>query len=127
MREIKAGGPVRRFMTRVLATGALLGLYALGTVTTTGVVMTAGVTDAHAQKGKRGGGGRGRGRGRGRGGNAGAAAAGAAIGIIGGIIATEAARANREAIDRCYARFRGDYDPRTRTGWDRRGRPHPCP
>jgi hypothetical protein len=126
MRDIKSGGPIRKFVTRALATGALLGLYALGTITTTGVVMTAGVTDAHAQKGKRGGGGRGRGRGRGRGGNAGAAAAGAAIGIIGGIIATEAARANQRAIEECFRRFNGDYDPETRTGY-RRGRAYQCP
>ncbi len=48
--------------------------------------------------------------GRGRGGNAGTAAAvGAAIGIFGGIIATEAARSHEQRVEGCWRRHRRGY------------------
>jgi hypothetical protein len=67
------GGTVRKFVTRVLAAGALLAVYVLSTAAMTGAIMTTGVTTAVAQRGARGGGARGgarggRGGGRGRGG-----------------------------------------------------------
>jgi hypothetical protein len=49
------------------------------------------------------------GGGRHRGNNAGAAAAGAAIGIIGGIIASEAARDHQNRVENCYRRHRRGY------------------
>jgi hypothetical protein len=73
MTENKSGGAVRRFVTRVLAAGALVVLYAISTMAVTGVTMTATDSSAYAQRGGRGGrggrrgGARGRGRGRGRG------------------------------------------------------------
>ncbi len=69
MTESKSAGIIRKFVTRVVATGALLAVYALSTFAVSTVVMTAGSTEAQAQRGRgRGGGGRGRGgavRGRG--------------------------------------------------------------
>jgi len=47
----QSGGSIRRVLSRTLATGALLGLYVLGTVAATGVVMTAGTSSAMAQRG----------------------------------------------------------------------------
>ena len=61
MTEFKSRGPVRRFVTRVMAAGALLSIYAASTIGMTGVSMVTGMTSAHAQRG-RGRGGRGRGR-----------------------------------------------------------------
>ncbi len=55
----------------------------------------------------RGGGNR---RGGGGGGNAaGAAAVGAAIGIIGGIIANQAARTHEDNVENCFRRYRRGY------------------
>ena len=76
-------GTVRKFITRALAAGALLAVYAFSTAAMTGAIMTAGVTTAVAQRGGggggrgggarggRGGGGRGGARGGGRGGRGG--------------------------------------------------------
>ena len=122
MTAIKSNGPVRKFITRALATGALLAIYSLSTIAVTGVVMTTGVSPAAAQRGGRGGGGRGRGRGRGRG-------IGPALGIgaaiIGGAIIADQAR-RRDAIEYCMERYRS-YDPESMTylGFD--GLRHPCP
>ena len=118
-------GPVRRFMTRALAAGVLLGIYAFSTIAVTGVVMTAGVSPAMAQRG-RGRGGRGGGRGRGGGGGVGAAiGAGIAIGVIGGAIAADQARRGN-AVDYCLSRFRS-YDPQSGTYLGNDGYRHPCP
>jgi hypothetical protein len=64
---------VRKALTRVFAAGALLAVYAVGTVTTSGVFLATSTTSADARGRGRGGGGWGRGRGgggwgRGRGG-----------------------------------------------------------
>ena len=68
-------GVVRKFITRTLAAGALLGIYAVGVIKTSGAMLTATSTSAEAQwrgRGWRGRGYRGRGyrgyRGWGRGG-----------------------------------------------------------
>jgi len=61
---------VRKALTRVLAAGALLAVYAVGTVTTSGVFLASTTTSADARGRGRGRGGWGRGRGgwgRGRG------------------------------------------------------------
>jgi len=125
MTENKSGGPVRKFMTRMLATGALLSMYALGTLGVTSVVMTAGMSTAVAQRGR----GRGRGGGRGRGNVGAAIGAGVAIGVIGGMIAADQARrygTRGDAVEYCMQRFRS-YNPETGTyrGFD--GLDHPCP
>lgn len=117
MTKIKLSGPVRKFITRVLATGSLLAIYGFGTIATTGVVMTTGISPAFAQRG-RGRGGRGIGVGTAIGIGVGAA-------IVGGAIAADqAARSN--AVEYCMRRFRS-YNPETGTyiGFD--GQPHPCP
>jgi len=106
----------RKLVTRVLATGVLLSLYAVGVVATTGAM---GVSSAYAQ----------RGRGRGRGWGGGNVGAGVAIGIgaavIGSaIIASEAQR--RDAIGYCMQRFRS-YDPQSMTYLGNDGFRHPCP
>jgi hypothetical protein len=121
----QSGGSIRRVLSRTLATGALLGLYVLGTVAATGVVMTAGTSSAMAQRGRgRGGGGRGRGRGRGYYGGA-AVGAGIAAGIVGAaIIADQARRSNAEEY--CMSRFRS-YNPNTGTYITSRGEERPCP
>jgi hypothetical protein len=138
MTEIKLGGRVRKVMTRMLATGALLTVYAIGSVSVTSLVMTTFSSEAVAQRGKgkgkgggggggaakRGGGGGGGGRGRGRG-NAGAAAVGTAIGVIGGIIATQAAR-HQADVEYCYRRWGRYFDEETMTVY-RHGRRFPCP
>jgi hypothetical protein len=65
-----SGGAVRKFLTRILAAGALLAVYCMSTAAVTGVVMSATTTSAEAQRRgpRRGWRGRGRGwRGRGRG------------------------------------------------------------
>ena len=54
----RTGGAVRKYLTRVLAAGALLAVYAMGTITTSGVFLATSTTVSDA---------RGRGRGRGRG------------------------------------------------------------
>jgi hypothetical protein len=153
MKQLKSSGSVRKVMTRLLATGALFALYGIGTAAVTGVALTAASTSATAQKGKRGGarggggggggsarGGGGGGGGSARGGrgggggargggrrrnNAGAAAVGTAIGIIGGVIATEAAR-RQDAVDFCFRRWGNRFNPDTMTVY-RNGRDYPCP
>ena len=62
-------GAVRKFATRVMAAGALLALYSVGTATVTSGLLTATVSPADAYYRGRGRGNRGRGRGyhRGRG------------------------------------------------------------
>ncbi len=70
---IEKTGAVRKTLTRVLAAGALPAVYAVVTVTTSGVFLASTTTAANAQRGRgRGGGwgrgGRGGGWGRGRGG-----------------------------------------------------------
>lgn len=121
----KSSGQVRKLITRVLATGSLLAVYALGGIATTGVVMTAGVSPAYAQRG----GGRGGGGGRGRGNIGAAVGIGVGAAILGGVIAADAA--NREAseeaaIENCMRRFKS-YNPETREYIGRDGQYHPCP
>ena len=117
MTAIKSNGPVRKFITRALATGAMLAIYSLSTAAVTGVVMTAGVSPASAQRGWRG---RSRGRGRGIG-----PALGIGAAIIGGaIIADQARRGN--AIEYCMQRYRS-YDPESMTYMGFDGLRHPCP
>lgn len=123
-----AGQPARKFFTRMLATGALLGVYLLNTVAMTGVVMTSSVSPAMAQRG-RGRGYYGRGRGgwdRGVGVGVGV---GVAAGIIGGAIAADAARrqaAEDDAVAYCMRRFRS-YNPNTGTYIASGGIERPCP
>jgi hypothetical protein len=116
MTAIKPKGPVRKFITRALATGAMLAIYSLGTVAVTGVVLTAGVSPASAQW-------RGRGRGRGRGDWVAPAIIGGAI-IGGAIIADQARR--RDAIEYCMRRYRS-FDPESMTFLGNDGLRHPCP
>ena len=113
MTAIKSNGPVRKFITRALATGAMLAIYSLSTIAVTGVVMTTGVTPASAQRGWRG-------RGRGIG-----PALGIGAAIIGGAIIADQARRG-SAIEYCMQRYRS-YDPESMTylGFD--GLRHPCP
>ena len=120
MTKIKSGGPVRKFITRVLATASLLAIYGLGTVATTGVVLTAATSPAFARGG----------RGRGGGGVAALASArrsviGVGAAIVGGAIAADQARRS-DAVEYCMRRFRS-YNPETGTyiGFD--GLEHPCP
>lgn len=105
---------------RVLATGALLGMYAVGTLAIGGVLLSASVTSAQAQ----------RGRGRGRGVGVGTAVGvGVGAAILGGMIAADAAnRAAGEeaAVQNCMRRFRS-YNPETREYIGRDGQYHPCP
>ena len=119
MTKIKSGGPVRKFITRVLATGSLLAIYGFGTIATTGVVLTTGVSPAFA-RGGRGRGGRGRGIGVGT-----AIGIGVGAAIVGGAIAAGEAQ-RRDAVEYCMRRFRS-YNPETGTyiGFD--GLEHPCP
>jgi hypothetical protein len=109
----KSGGSVRKLVTRVLATGVLLFLYAFG------MIATAGISPAFAQ--------RGRGRGWGGGGGDIGAAIGLGIGaaVIGGAIAAQEAQ-QQEAIGYCMRRFRS-YDPESMTYLGRDGLRHPCP
>jgi hypothetical protein len=76
-------------------------------------------------KGRRGPVVRGGGPRRGGGGNVGAAAAGAALGLVIGIIATEAAR-QQQAVQYCINHYRS-YNPQTGIWIDRHGRKHRCP
>ncbi|MBM3529654.1 MAG: BA14K family protein [Alphaproteobacteria bacterium] len=121
MAAIQSGGTVRKFVTRVLATSALLGVYMFGTAAATGMFMSAGITAAQAQRGRRG-----RGRGRGRGNVGAAIGAGVAIGIIGGAIAADAARRRSDAVEYCMSRYRS-YNPETGTWIDRQGNVRYCP
>src|SRR5262245_42068070 len=64
----QTAGAIRKFVTRTLAAGTLLAMYAVGTAVTTGAMLTATTTAADAQwRGYRRGRGRGRGDRRGRG------------------------------------------------------------
>jgi hypothetical protein len=57
------GGPRHKLLTRVVATAAMVAIYCLGTIATSGVFLTASTTSAEAARG-RGRGWRGRGYGR---------------------------------------------------------------
>ena len=115
----------RKLVTRVLATGVLLSMYAFGVVATTGAM---GVSSAYAQRGRGRGGGRGRGRGYGGGGNVGAGIAlGVGAAVIGGAIAASAAQARQqEAINYCMQRYRS-YDPQSMTYLSSDGYRRQCP
>jgi len=109
----KPRGAVRKAITRVLATGVLLVLYAFG------MIATAGIPPAFAQ--------RGRGRGWGRGGGDIGAAVGIGIGaaIVGGAIAAQQAQ-QQDAIGYCMRRYRS-FDPESMTYLGRDGLRRPCP
>jgi hypothetical protein len=115
----------RKLVTRVLATGVLLSMYAFGVVATTGAM---GVSSAYAQRGRGRGGGRGRGRGYGGGGNVGAGIAlGVGAAVIGGAIAASAAQARQqEAVNYCMQRYRS-YDPQSMTYLSSDGYRRQCP
>jgi hypothetical protein len=110
-------------MTRVLATGALIFMYGLGMVATTGAFVAGSVSPAQAQRGR----GRGWG-GRGRGGGVGTAVGiGVGAAIIGGAIAASAAEQQRQqAINYCLQRYRS-YDPNSMTYLGRDGMRYSCP
>jgi hypothetical protein len=120
------GGSVRQRVTRVLAAGALLFMYAFGMIATTGAFVAAGISPAFAQRG-RGGGGRGGGRGRG-GGNVGLGIGlGIGAAVIGGAIAASAAeQQRRDAVSYCMQRYRS-FDPESMTYQGRDGFRRPCP
>jgi hypothetical protein len=121
------GGSVRQRVTRVLAAGTLLFMYAIGMIATTGAFVAAGVSPAFAQRG-RGGGGRG-GGGRGRGGGNVGLGIGLGIGaaVIGGAIAASAAeQQRRDAVSYCMQRYRS-YDPNSQTYLGRDGMRYSCP
>jgi hypothetical protein len=126
----RPGASLRKAVTRVLATSALLVMYGVGLVATTGAVMTAGSTAAYAQRGRGRGGGWDRGRGRGRGGGWGGGA-GAAIGlgigaaVIGGAIAAQQAQ-QQNAVNYCAQRYRS-FDPGSMTYVGRDGVRRSCP
>ncbi|HVQ67050.1 MAG TPA: BA14K family protein [Bradyrhizobium sp.] len=124
MRTQGTGNSVRQRVTRVLAAGALLFMYAFGMVATTGAFVAAGVSPAFAQRGR----GRGRGGGWGRGSGVGAAVGiGVGAAIIGGAIAASAAEQQRqEAINYCLQRYRS-YDPNSMTYLGNDGLRRPCP
>ena len=129
MRTSATGNSVRQRVTRVLATSALLGMYAFGMVATTGAFVAGSVSPAFAQRGRgRGWGGRGGGWGRGRGNGVGAAVGiGVGAAIIGGAIAASAAeQQRREAVSYCMQRYRS-YDPNSQTYIGRGGMRYPCP
>ena len=141
------GQPARKFLTRLLATSALLGVYVFNTIAVTGLAMSSGVSPAMAQQrgkkpgggggggggrggGGRGGGGGGRGRGGGGGGGRGIGiGVGIAAGIIGAGIAADAARrraSDDDAVEYCMQRFRS-YNPNTGTYIGAGGIERPCP
>lgn len=125
-----SGGRAHKLVTRVLATGVMLGIYAFGMIATTGLAMTAGATPAYAQRG-RGRGWGGGGRGRGWGGSGAGAAIGLGIGaaIVGGAIAAQEAERNaaaQNAVEYCMRRFRS-YDPESGTYVGLDGLRRPCP
>jgi hypothetical protein len=128
MRTQGTGSSVRQRMTRVLATGALLFMYAFGMVATTGAFVAAGVSPAFAQRGRGRGRGRGGGWGRGRGDGVGAAVGiGIGAAIIGGAIAASAAeQQRRDAIGYCMQRYRS-FDPQSMTYLSNDGFRRPCP
>jgi hypothetical protein len=124
------GGSVRQRVTRVLAAGALLFMYAFGMIATTGAFVAAGVSPAFAQRG-RGGGGRGGGGGGGRGRGGGNVGLGIGLGIgaavIGGAIAASAAeQQRRDAVSYCMQRYRS-FDPESMTYQGRDGMRYSCP
>jgi hypothetical protein len=125
MTTLRAGGSARKFLTRILATSALLGAYAFNTIAMTGVVMTTSVSPAMAQRGRGGGGRGGGGRGRGGGGRGVGIGVGIAAGIIGGAIIADQARRNN-AVEYCMQRFRS-YNPNTGTYISSGGIERPCP
>ena len=127
MRTQGTGGSVRQRVTRVLAAGTLLFMYAFGMIATTGAFVAAGVSPAFAQRG-RGGGGRG-GGGRGRGGGNVGLGIGLGIGaaVIGGAIAASAAeQQRRDAVSYCMQRYRS-FDPESMTYQGRDGMRYSCP
>ena len=127
MRTQGTGGSVRQRVTRVLAAGALLFMYAFGMIATTGAFVAAGISPAFAQRG-RGGGGSGGGGGRGRGGGNVGLGIGLGIGaaVIGGAIAASAAeQQRRDAVSYCMQRYRS-FDPESMTYQGRDGYPRPC-
>jgi len=125
MRTQGTGNSVRQRMTRVMATGALIFMYAFGMVATTGAFVAGSVSPAFAQRGRgRGWGGRGRGGGVGVG-----TAVGIGVGaaIIGGAIAASAAEQQRQnSINYCLQRYRS-YDPNSMTYLGNDGLRRPCP
>ena len=127
MRPRGTGGSVRQRVTRMLAAGVLLFMYAFGMIATTGAFVAAGVSPAHAQRGRgRGWGGRGRGWGRGNGVGA-AVGIGVGAAIIGGAIAASAAEQQRQnSINYCLQRYRS-YDPNSMTYLGNDGLRRPCP
>ena len=130
MRTQGTGGSVRQRVTRVLAAGALLFMYAFGMIATTGAFVAAGVSPAFAQRG-RGGGGRGGGGGGGRGRGGGNVGLGIGLGIgaavIGGAIAASAAeQQRRDAVSYCMQRYRS-FDPESMTYQGRDGMRYSCP
>ena len=48
-----SGGVLRKYLTRVLAAGALLAIYAVSTLAVSGVFLTSTTTEAQAQRGAR--------------------------------------------------------------------------
>ena len=131
MRTQGTGGSVRQRVTRVLAAGALLFMYAFGMIATTGAFVAAGVSPAFAQRGRGGGGrsGGGRGGGRGRGGGNVGLGIGLGIGaaVIGGAIAASAAeQQRRDAVGYCMQRYRS-YDPQSMTYLGSDGFRRSCP
>ena len=124
MRLQGTGGSVRQRVTRVLAAGALLFMYAFGMIATTGAFVAAGVSPAFAQRGR----GRGRGGGWGRGSGVGAAVGiGVGAAIIGGAIAASAAeQQRRDAVSYCMQRYRS-FDPESMTYLGRDGLRRSCP
>ena len=119
----KSGG--RKLLSRVLAAGVLLSMYAFGMVATTAAM---GVSPAYAQRGRGRGYGRGYGYGRGRGGGNLGAAVGIGVGaaIIGGAIAAGAAQQQQNSVNYCMQRFRS-YDPQSGTYLANDGYRRPCP
>lgn len=112
---------VRQRITRVMAAGVLLVMYAFGMIATTGAFVAAGVSPAFAQRG------RGRGRGGGWGPSGAAIGIGVGAAIIGGAIAASAAeQQRRDAINYCLQRFRS-FDPNSMTYLGHDGYRHPCP
>ena len=123
MRTQGTGGSVRQRVTRVLAAGALLFMYAFGMIATTGAFVAAGISPAFAQRGRGGGGGRGRG-----GGNVGLGIGlGIGAAVIGGAIAASAAeQQRRDAVSYCMQRYRS-FDPESMTYQGRDGMRYSCP
>jgi hypothetical protein len=112
---------MRKLFTRALATGALLTLYACGTLATTGVLLASGMSTAYAQ--------RGRGRGRGRGSGVGAAAVGVGVGalIVGGAIAAQRQSEYNAAVRECQRMYGRRYILETKEFIGPDGGYYPCP